>query len=223
MLLVKAMRDSHCPILFLNSVTPSIIRKNVISDACTYGRTLLVITQDLWPWMRMGIKTVLKNKRFAFFDNSRFMTAKPCKAPITALALPIRASSSSSCLPSLVNATPRYLNFSICFSVGSFTCKEHWSRFLERWSTSVLAALIFIPTVSRASAKLFNAPWRPDFVKESRTVLKVDFKNKTTLDNYFYVQFLLLFLREKKTKKRPKQNKKEPNSFKKLLKNIRTK
>ena len=33
----------------LNSVTPSILRKNLISDACTYDRTFSVITQDQWP------------------------------------------------------------------------------------------------------------------------------------------------------------------------------
>ena len=33
----------------LNSVTPSILRKNLISDACTSDRILSVITQDSWP------------------------------------------------------------------------------------------------------------------------------------------------------------------------------
>ena len=87
-------------------------------------------------------------------------------------------SSSSSCLPSLVNATPRYLNFSTCFSGAPFTCNTHWSGFLERWSTSVLAVLIFIPAASHASAKLFNACRRPDSVEESRT--KSSAKQQTT-------------------------------------------
>ena len=117
----------------------------------------------------MGTKTALKIESFAFFDNSRFMTTEQCKARITALALPIRVSNSSSCLPSLVNATPRYLNFSTCFSVAPFTCNTHWLGFLKRWSTSVLAVLIFIPAVWHASAKLFNVRWRPDSVEESRT------------------------------------------------------
>ena len=78
-------------------------------------------------------------------------------------------SSSSYYRPSLVNATPRYLNFSSCFRVAPFTCNTHWSGFLERWSTSVLAVLIFIPAVLHASAKLFNARWRPDSVEESWT------------------------------------------------------
>ena len=46
-------------------------------------------------------------------------------------------------LPSVTrNATPRYLNFSTCFNVAPFTCNTHWSGFLERWRTSVLAMLI---------------------------------------------------------------------------------
>ena len=116
----------------------------------------------------MGTKTALKIESFAFFDNSRFMTTELCKARITALALPIRVSSSLSYLPSLVNATPRYLNFSTWFSVAPFTCNTYWSGFLERWNTSVLVVLIFIPAVLHASAKLFNARWRSDFEKESR-------------------------------------------------------
>ena len=43
----------------------------------------------------METKTVLKIESFAFFDNSRFMTNEWYKARITALALPIRVSSSS--------------------------------------------------------------------------------------------------------------------------------
>jgi len=92
-----------------------------------------------------------------------------CKARITALALPIRKSSSLSCLPLLVNTTPRYLNFSTCFSDTPLTCNEQWSGFLERWSTSVSEALIFIPALLHVAAKSFNANWRPDSVEESKT------------------------------------------------------
>ena len=60
----------------LNSVTPSIFRKNLISDACTCDRTLLVITQDSWPELIKGTKTALKIESFAFFDNSRYMITK---------------------------------------------------------------------------------------------------------------------------------------------------
>ena len=112
----------------LNSVTPLIRRKKLISDASTWDRYLSVIIQDSWPLVRMGTKTVLKIE---------------CKACITALALPIRVSSFSSCFPSLVNATPRYLNFFTCFSVAPFTCNTHWSEFLERWSTSSFGRAYF--------------------------------------------------------------------------------
>jgi len=96
----------------------------------------------------MVTKTVLKTESFAFFDNFRFMTTEYCQARITVLALPIRVSSSTSCLPSLVTTPSRYLNFSTCFSDASLTCNEHWSGLLERWSTSVLVVLIFIPVYS---------------------------------------------------------------------------
>ena len=56
-------------------------------------------------------------------------------------ALPIPVSSFLSWLPSLMNVTPRYLNFLTCFSVAPFTRSTHWSGFLERWSISVLACL----------------------------------------------------------------------------------
>ena len=48
---VSMLRDFRIPELrtLLNSVTPSILRKNLISDACTCDRILLVITQDSWP------------------------------------------------------------------------------------------------------------------------------------------------------------------------------
>ena len=46
-------------------------------------------------------------------------------------ALPILVFSSSSCLPSLVKAALRYLNFSICFSVAQLTCNTHRSDFLK--------------------------------------------------------------------------------------------
>jgi len=88
----------------------------------------------------MGKKTVLETESFAFFDNSCFMTTEYCKAHIIALALPIRVSSFSSCFPSLVNTTSRYLNFSTYFSNASLICNEHWSRLLKNWNTSVLAS-----------------------------------------------------------------------------------
>ena len=112
-----------------------------------------------------GDKNCFKNwelwlfRQFSFHDNRVVQSSHYC----TTLAY------SSSCLPSLVNATPRYLNFSSCFRFAPFTCNTHWSGFLEKWCTSDLAVLIFIPAVLHASAKLFNARWRPDSAEESRT------------------------------------------------------
>ena len=65
---------------------------------------------------------------FAFLDSSHFKTTEWCKARITALALPYQTSIFSSCFPSLVNATPRYLNFSSGFNDTPPTRKEHCRR-----------------------------------------------------------------------------------------------
>ena len=48
-------------------------------------------------------------------------------------------------------------------------CTDQLSGFFERWSSSVLAELIFILAVSHASAKLFYASWSPDSVEECKT------------------------------------------------------
>jgi len=47
----------------------------------------------------------------------------------------LRAQFFSSCLPSHINTTPRYLTFSTCFSDALLTYNEQWSEFLNRWST----------------------------------------------------------------------------------------
>ena len=109
--------------------------------------------------MRMNID--VNSESFAFLDSSRFWTSDWCKARITALALPDRTSNSLSCLPSLANATPRYLNFSTCFNDTQPTCREHWNGFIERCNTSILEELIFIPAMSHTAAKPFSACWRP--------------------------------------------------------------
>ena len=64
----------------------------------------------------METNTDLNTESFAFLDSSRFMTTEWCKYRITSLALPDRTFNSSSCLPSLVNVTPRHLNLSTCFN-----------------------------------------------------------------------------------------------------------
>ena len=62
----------------LNRVTPSIHRKNLVSNACTCDRTLSVITPRFMFVGENGTKTALKIESFAFFDNSRFMTTEWC-------------------------------------------------------------------------------------------------------------------------------------------------
>ena len=41
-------------------VTPSSLRKNPISGACTWVKILLGIAQDLWPYVIIGTKIDLK-------------------------------------------------------------------------------------------------------------------------------------------------------------------
>ena len=89
---------------------------------------------------------------------------------ITALALLDRIFNSSSCLPSLVNATPIYLIFSNSFNDIPPICKDQWTGFLERRTTSVLEVLIFFQAMSHAAAKLFSAYYEP----ESEEVSKIN-------------------------------------------------
>ena len=65
-----------------------------------------------------------------FFDRFHFKTTEWCKARITALALPERTFNFLSCLSSLVNATPRYLNFSTSFN-DTLPSREQ-DRIIER-------------------------------------------------------------------------------------------
>jgi len=79
----------------------------------------------------MGTKTVLKTESFVVFDNSRFMITEYCKACITALALLIRVSSSSSCLPSFVKTNyPKILELLHLFQ----WCSTHLQWTLVRVS-----------------------------------------------------------------------------------------
>ena len=89
---------------------------------------------------------------FAFLNSFRLRRLKLSNAGITALALPDRTSNSSSYLSTIVNATPRYFNFSIYFNATSRTCREHCTRFLKKWSTLVLEELILISAMSHAAA-----------------------------------------------------------------------
>ena len=126
----------------------------------------------------MGTKTALKIESFAFFDNSRFMTTELCKARITVLALPIRVSSSSSCLRSLVNATPRYLNFSpvpALVSRDSLATRTDQGFLKDEVYLSFCRAYFHsggVTCICKANLKC----WRPDSVNESRTKSPVNSK-----------------------------------------------
>ena len=105
----------------------------------------------------MGTNINLNMESFAFLNSSRFKTTELSKVRITTFALPNRTYNPSSCLPSHVNATLRYLNFSTCFNDTPPTCREQWIGFLERCRTSGLEVVILISAMSHAATKPFNA------------------------------------------------------------------
>ena len=109
--------------------------------------------------MRMRTNIDLNNKSFAFLDSFHFKTTEWC------IAHRYRTSKFLSSIPSLVNATSR----SACLNDTSPICIEYWTGFLERWSTSILKLLIFIPAMSHAVVNPFVAFRRPDFVEASKT------------------------------------------------------
>ena len=88
---------------------------------------------------------------FALVQSSRFSTTDRWSWRITALAFPMRISNSLFCLPSLVNETPRYLNFSDCFSGTPSIWREHCFGCLDRHIVSVFVVLVFIPAGSMIS------------------------------------------------------------------------
>ena len=69
-----------CPGCNLTSVSPFItpwtLRKNPTFGACTWVNILSVITQDSWPYVRIGTKTDLKTDSFAVFESSVFLTTE---------------------------------------------------------------------------------------------------------------------------------------------------
>ena len=73
------------------------------------------------------------------------------------------------CLPSLVNETLRYLNFSDCFSGTPSIWREHCFGCLDRHMVYVFVVLIFIPATEHASENLSRACWRPFWVESSST------------------------------------------------------
>ena len=113
----------------------------------------------------------------ALVQSFRFSTTDRWSWCITALAFPMRISNSLFCLPSLVNETPRYLNFSDCFSGTPSIWREHCFGCLDRHMVSVFVELIFIPATEHASENLSRACWRPFWVESSMLFChQLDFK-----------------------------------------------
>ena len=106
---------------------------------------------------------------FALVQSSRFSTTDRWSWRITELAFPMRISNSLFCLPSLVNETPRYLNFSDCFSGTPSIWREHCYGCLDRHMVSVFVKLIFISATEHASENPSRACWRPFWVESSST------------------------------------------------------
>ena len=117
----------------------------------------------------MGTKINLNTKSFAIFDCSVLKQLNGTKLTSQHLFCLIEYLIFLSCLIKLVNTTPRSLNFSIYFNDTPPTFREHWTRFLESRSSSVLEGLIFIPAVLHATAKPFITFWRPDSEEASKT------------------------------------------------------
>ena len=145
--------------------------------AVTLYQSLPEIHDHKWEWVQklfckltiLSFSTILilwqpNSAKLAFLH-------KPCQ-----FEYPV---SSSSCFPSLVNVTVKYLNFSTCFSAALLTSNKHWIGFLERWSTLPLALLILIPAVSYVAAKLLNACRGPDSEEKSRTKLSANSRRLT--------------------------------------------
>ena len=106
---------------------------------------------------------------FALVQSSRFSTTDRWSWRIIALAFPVRISNSLFCLPSVVIETPKYLNFSDCFSGTPSIWREHSFGCLDRHMVYVFVVLIFIPATEHASENLSRACWRPFWVESSST------------------------------------------------------
>ena len=116
---------------------------------------------------------------FALVQSSRFSTTDRWNWRITALAFPMRISNSLFCLLSLVHETPRYLNFSDCFSGTPSIWREHCFGCLDRHMVSVFVVLIFIPATEHASENLSRACWRPFWVESSSTRSSANYRRCT--------------------------------------------
>ena len=130
---------------------------------------------------------------FALVQSSRFSTTDRRSWRITALAFPMRISNSLFCLPPLVNETPRYLNFSYCFSRTPSIWIEHCFGCLDRLMVSVFVVLIFIPATEHASENLSRACWRPFWVESSSTRSSANNRRCTVHSPIFTLQQDSLF------------------------------
>ena len=100
-----------------------------------------------------------KMDSFALVQSSRFSTTDRRSWRITALAFPMQISKSLFYLPSLVNETPRYLNFSDCFSSTPSIWREHCFGCQDRHMVSVFVVLVFNLASEHASENLSRACW----------------------------------------------------------------
>ena len=121
----------------------------------------------------------------ALVQSSRFSTTDRWSWRITALAFPMRISNSLFYLPSLVNETPRYLNFSDCLSGTPSIWREHCFGCLDRHMISIFVVLIFIPATEHASENLSRACWRPFWVESSSTTSSVNNRRCTAQSPIF--------------------------------------
>ena len=111
---------------------------------------------------------------FTLVQSPRFSTTNRWSWRITALAFPMRVSNSLFRLLSLVNKTPRNLNFSDCFSGTPSIWREHCFGCLDRHMVSVFVVLIFVPATEHASENLSRACWRPFWVESRSTKLSAN-------------------------------------------------
>ena len=135
---------------------------------------------------------------FALVQSSRFSTTDRWSWRITALAFPMRIFNSLFCLPSLVNETRGYLNFSHCFSGTPSIWREHCFGCLDRHMlVSVFAAQIFIPATQHASEYLSRACWRPFWVESSSTRSSANYRRCTVQSPIFTSPQDSFFLRNR--------------------------
>ena len=106
---------------------------------------------------------------FTLVQSSRFSTTDRWSWRITALAFPMRMSMSPICLPSLVNETSRYLNFSYCFSGIPSIRREHFSWFSEQAHDFCFCCSDFHSGHIACIRNLSRACYRPISVESSST------------------------------------------------------